>query len=221
MFRGRGWRWFERGAAVVLLVSAAITTILAIQGAASVIVASAASVAGVAFGMLAIVVAFDRLRIRNEANELRSRLERALAEDPETGISSLATFRRDITTAMARFKRKGERFTLVVFRVPYQSELASAEPNIRDLARELTLNLRQEDTLARVGDRELGALLTGTGSEAAENFLLRVDFDMLAHRAVAGLHEWTREVASPDDLLRHAREDLARRNNRVPLRAVV
>jgi len=207
-------------AATVLVMSATFTTVTALQGAPTPIVASSGSVAAIAFGMLAVVVAFDRLRIRNEANELRARLERALGEDPETGLASLANFRRDTSNAIARFKRKGERFTLVVFRVPYQSELASSEPNIRDLARELTLNLRQEDTLARVGDRELGALLSGTSADAAENFLLRVDLDMAAHRADAGMCEWSRDVTSLDDLLRNAREDLTHRLGRKPVRAV-
>lgn len=219
MFRARGWRYVERGTAVPLVGGVSLTGLSALQGAPGPVTASAAAVSAVCFGLLAVVVAFDRLRIRAEANELRARLERALAEDPETGLSSISRFRRDAAVAMARFKRRRERFSLVIFRLPIDLDLVSREPNLRDLARALAINLRQEDTLARVGDRELAALLPGSGADAAENFLLRTDPAVVAHRGRAGMKEWSRDLATLDDLLRLAREDLNRRIVPIPIRA--
>lgn len=211
MFRARGWRYIEGGAAVTMVAGLGATGVTVLQSAPAAVTAGGAAVTAAAFSLLTLVVAFDRLRIRGEANELRARLERALAEDPETGLSSISRFRKEVSVAIARFKRRRERFTLVVMRLPVERQAGGPDPSLRDLAREVAINLRQDDTLARVGDREIGALLAATGSDAAENFLLRIGPALRARYALAGVREWTNDLGTLDDLLRSAREDLGRR----------
>lgn len=216
MFRARAWGVLEKTVASVLVVSSVATLGFVAAQSAPVLIFFAGLVSTVAFITLTVIVVLDRRRIRAEANELKARLERALAEDPETGLSSIQRFRRDLTIAAARFKRSGEHFTLVVFRLPSEREPLGVESAVREIARHLTLSLRTEDTLARVGDRELGALLTSTNLKSAEAFLDRVEPVAIAYRARWGAAQWARETPGLDAFLAAARSDLQSRLHATP-----
>jgi diguanylate cyclase (GGDEF)-like protein len=145
---------------------------------------------------------------------LSERIERLLAElhlaastDPLTGLLNRRAFERRCARELARARRSGEPFAALSIDVDRFKQIndrdghAAGDTALVALARVLAGELREIDTVARIGGDEFAVLLPATGAEDA-----RATAERLAARSAVPISIGT-AVYGPDG---HTLEELAR-----------
>ncbi len=96
-------------------------------------------------------------------------------QDPETGVGSTRQFEVEFIKQVARFRRRGEPFTvaLLQFRDPTHADEPLDAPVIIAAAHRLAETARVEDSLCRVARRGFAVLLAGSGSDGASAYIQR------------------------------------------------
>ncbi len=126
----------------------------------------------------------DRLRGREAIRDRDAQLQAALTgggfQDAESGLGTLARLEVEWMRQLARFQRRGERFSLVVldFKTD-RPEVAPAE-FLRAAGSKVELVARSEDTFYRLADRRIGVLLSGSDYTGAVAFVLRARHDIVS-----------------------------------------
>ena len=121
----------------------------------------------------------SHVRLREKLVERDTRLAAALGSggflDAETGLATIARLRVDWLSELARFQRRGERFSLAIFGVR-EAGAGSLDPVtlLTVSGAEIGALARSEDTVYRVGARRIGVLLAGSDYPGAIAFVLRV-----------------------------------------------
>jgi GGDEF domain-containing protein len=155
---------------------------------ASGVIATALAWAGEPSGGLAIGLAgaaasimlarVELRRTRVEIEDLRLELAEAMTHDGfldvETGLGTLATLRLDWARQLARYQRRGERFSVAVFDVRETGKQADVGGDVlRAAAGVLRSIARTEDSVYRIGRSRLAVLLAGSNVEGATAFISR------------------------------------------------
>jgi diguanylate cyclase (GGDEF)-like protein len=164
-------------------------------GIAAAVVAASIALAGVAVGPVAVVLALPAgvggalLAGRVRARERRLR---ALAlRDPLTGLGNRRALDERLAAEIARHRRHGRRFALVVMdldgfkRVNDRFGHQAGDEILRDVAHAVRLAVREHDTVVRLGGDELCVLAPETGAEEAAALTERLR--RAVREAVAGL----------------------------------
>jgi diguanylate cyclase (GGDEF)-like protein/PAS domain S-box-containing protein len=147
-------------------------------------------------------------------------LERAALLDALTGLGNRRAFERDLERELERSKRSGEGVGVLMVDLDGLKQINDHEGHDRGdallvaFAGALTVNLRGEDRVYRLGGDEYAAILVRAGPAAAETLEMRVRRAVGQTRlsgfpgvdASAGLAFAPQEVQQADDLLRRADE---------------
>jgi GGDEF domain-containing protein len=156
--------------------------------AASGLFALAAAAAGEPDGGLALALAgaaasivlarVEMQRQRYERDDLRLQLENALSHDGfrdiECGIGTLSALRVEWARQLARYQRRGERFSAVVFDVyAFGSEAEPGPEVMRAAVEQLQSLVRTEDSIFRVLPCRLAVVLSGSDQAGARAFIQR------------------------------------------------
>lgn len=119
-------------------------------------------------------------RMRERLDMLDGRLEDLVAVDEFTGLEKSRRFALRVVEELARTKRYGGVFTLVVVQLAFMKELDDVHgPRVRNLvirklAETLGRIVRTEDFIARLGEGEFGLLLPQTPIEGARTLADRL-----------------------------------------------
>lgn len=108
-------------------------------------------------------------------SELSHYKEQVDYQDPETGVGSTRQFEVEFIKQVARFRRRGEPFTvaLLQLRDPDHPDAMLDAPVIAAAAHRLAETARVEDALCRVARRGFAVLLAGAGREGASVYINR------------------------------------------------
>jgi len=119
-----------------------------------------------------------------------------LAEcDPLTQLPNRAAFERRLQDEALRARRYGREFSLVMFDVDGLKSVndrfghRAGDQLLAGIARQMQLSLRQSDAVFRYGGDEFVALCPETSRQAMETVLRRLEGNLLADCATAGLAE--------------------------------
>jgi GGDEF domain-containing protein len=94
----------------------------------------------------------------DELIELAARRARTAMADEKTGFGNLLQFLRDVTRQLARSRRTGEAFDLIVFET-------DAELDPSRIAARLRPMIRDEDVVARIGSQRYALVVCDSGSD--------------------------------------------------------
>jgi GGDEF domain-containing protein len=96
-------------------------------------------------------------------------------QDPETGVGSTRQFEVEFIKQVARFRRRGETFSLALLQVrdPEHPDDLLDTPVIVAAAHRLAETARIEDSLCRVARRGFAVLLDGADARGAEVYIHR------------------------------------------------
>ncbi len=163
-----------------------------------------------------------RLRAEALEHELRVLLRGAALEDSETGLSNNVQLSRDLSTHLARLRRRGRTFSVALFDVrdgtAPERDLSWEQAGIA--ADTLSGTARREDTVYRVSRHQYAVLLADTDGTGAERFRERVLESFAAGGARSarlqfhvrcGVAEAPPDLVQTADLLVAAGDDLAAR----------
>ncbi|MGH2945346.1 MAG: GGDEF domain-containing protein, partial [Solirubrobacteraceae bacterium] len=167
------------------------------------------STVGLAVGA-AVVVRLLAERVDRLVRELRL----AASTDPLTGLLNRRAFEQRLGRELARARRTGEAFALVLADVDSFKDVndrhghAAGDAALAALARTLVETLRTVDTVARIGGDEFAILLPATDGPAARDAAARVTHRVLEHGALpaisAGSAAYGRDGRTIDELMRAA-----------------
>jgi GGDEF domain-containing protein len=134
------------------------------------------ALAGAAASLL--LARIELSRTRDELEDLRAQLDNALTQDGfldiDTGLGTLAMLRVDWARQLARYQRRGERFSIALIDVREAGVAGDAGPDVIAAAAErLSALTRTEDTVYRIAPGRLAVLLAGSDSEGASAFIER------------------------------------------------
>jgi diguanylate cyclase (GGDEF)-like protein len=154
------------------------------------------STVGLAVGS-AVVVRLLAERIERLVAELRL----AASTDPLTGLLNRRAFAQRCASELARARRTGEPFAALLIDVDHFKQInddrghAAGDEALVELAAALTRELRDIDTVARIGGDEFAVLLPGTGvagaSATAERLAVQAGVAISVGAAVHGVHGLT------------------------------
>lgn len=143
----------------------------------------------------------------------RRELTRVPKLDPATGLGNTALFWNEGGKAIARYRRTGDPFSVVLLLI---SEELSGDP-LRNtvMAEMLAKAVRQEDTPCYLYGRWFGVVLAGAGQEGAERARERIRTAgawrpgrPLSVTPTGGVAAWSSEYEGFEQLLADAIEDL-------------
>jgi diguanylate cyclase (GGDEF)-like protein len=169
---------------------------------------------------------------RDLTEELQAKARNAhLAHyDPLTELPNRFLFRLDLETALARLNRSGERFAVLLLDLDHFKMVNDTQGHpegdllLTQVAKRLSLAVRDVDTVARLGGDEFAIILTGIGKpHEAARFAERVSrdiaepFNLTLSQAVIGVSigiaMGDTDTIDADTLLRHADLALYRAKN--------
>jgi diguanylate cyclase (GGDEF)-like protein len=195
-------------AAQVALIGAAYTVTLVAIDPGPIGVSRWLSTVGLAIGSAVVV----RL-LSERVDRLVTALRRAASTDPLTGLLNRRAFGERVARELARARRTGEPFALLVADVDCFKAVndggghAAGDAALVAIASTLRAGLRAIDSLARVGGDEFAVLLPATGAagaaEAAARLTARVAAGSLPAISI-GSAAYGSDGHSADDLLRAA-----------------
>lgn len=171
---------------------------------------------------LCLHVAIDRASAAEEARTWEQHIRRQLHEDAETGLGTRRQFDVTWIRDVARARRWGEPFSLVVLDV--QDAFGAPDPMTPEAARAvgriLSEAARGEDAVFRLGNATFAALLSSARADGASAFLervrVRISSDPIPSGSgsfftvYGGVSEWHEDHDSPDTMLRNAENDMRR-----------
>lgn len=116
---------------------------------------------------------------QERAEEVRDELlrfrERALHEDHETGLGNSRQLEIDFTKGVARFRRQGESFALVLVELRHSLGKEAIDLDmITGVAGVILHSSRAEDSVCRVGARQFAILLSASDTAGGRHFIQRV-----------------------------------------------
>ena len=134
--------------------------------------------------------------------------------DPVTGLGNGPMFSHEIEREMARYKRTGEPFSILVLATePIYKGDPSRDTVVAEILRDLA---RSEDAPCHLKGRWFGVVLAGAREAGARAALARLRRETdwkpgvpLTQPLTGGVAEWTNKMADMEDLVERAYEDLA------------
>jgi GGDEF domain-containing protein len=160
------------------------------------------------------------------AKEVRAELmrfrERALHEDHETGVGNSRQLDIDFVKAVARFRRQGEPFALVLIELRHSlGRQALGTDVVAAVAGVLLQTARAEDSVCRVDERAFAVLLSASDASGARAFIqrarVRANTDLFQQggsvtflELVGGAAVWRDDFEGLPALLAETRADLGR-----------
>jgi len=94
----------------------------------------------------------------DEIIELAARRARTAMADERTGFGNLLQFLRDVTRQLARSRRTGEAFDLIVFETAAESDPSRIAARLRPM-------IRDEDIVARIGNQRYALVVCDSESD--------------------------------------------------------
>ncbi len=153
--------------------------------------------------------------------ELASHRDAVDYQDPETGVGSTRQFEVEFVKQVARFRRRGEPFSLALLQVrdPDHPDDLLDTPVIVAAAHRLAETARVEDSLCRVARRGFALLLDGADAKGASVYVARARqrFEeapvIVSGRRVelslsAGVAEYKTSITEVQEMLAAAARDL-------------
>jgi diguanylate cyclase (GGDEF)-like protein len=152
--------------------------------AAALVVAAAAAVAppaavpaAIAMPLAILVLLSGKLRLERERDQMR----RYALRDPLTGVFNRRALDGRLEHEMARHRRQGESFTVLVLdldgfkRVNDRFGHEAGDDVLREVARALVGAVREQDTVARLGGDEFCVVAPETSERGAGGLVARID----------------------------------------------
>jgi diguanylate cyclase (GGDEF)-like protein len=196
-------------AAQVALIAAAYTATLVAIDPGPIGVSRWLTTVGLAVGSAVVV----RL-LSERVDRLLAELRLAASTDPLTGLLNRRAFEERVAQELARARRTGESFGLVLADVDRFKELndryghAAGDQALVDLGRLLQHQLRGGDTVARIGGDEFAILLPSADAAGAADAAARVTERVRGHLTIpaisAGSSAYGPGGHTVDDLMRAA-----------------
>ena len=172
---------------------------------------------------------------QTRAEEVRTELvrlqEHAVREDEHTGVGNARALEIDFAKCVARARRSGEPFSLVLIEVSHTLRRDNVDPDaIVAVADVLAARAREEDSICRVDDRLFALLLAGADAEGGGQFvdgvrthvatgMFRAGANLRMLEIRGGVAQWAAELGSLDALGRQARRDLDRESANIARQA--